>query len=170
MSSNLSKLFERALLQVLHPRLLPAIHHLQGGFRPGFSTAHSSFILSEAIFENKIHKLFSFLAFLDVCKAFDMVWHAGLFYKLFHYGVRGNSWFVLFYWHIVACLHPSYGMGVSQGPSLYLKVLDRVRSYPLCSMQSSPVIFWLNWSLVVMVFIFTLRAVPHHHSRHGQTF
>ena len=46
LSSNLSKIFEHLLLQRLQPRLLPLIHHLQGGFCPGFSTSHTSFIPS----------------------------------------------------------------------------------------------------------------------------
>ena len=47
LSSNLSKLFERALLPILLDKLLPLIHLLQGGFRPGFSTFHTSFILKK---------------------------------------------------------------------------------------------------------------------------
>ena len=36
LSSNLSKVFEHALLPHLLSKLLPLIHPLQGGFRPGF--------------------------------------------------------------------------------------------------------------------------------------
>ena len=31
-------------------------------------------------------------AFLDVCKAFDTVWHQGLLVKLFNKGVKGHLW------------------------------------------------------------------------------
>ncbi len=43
-------------------------------------------------------------AFLDACKAFDTVWHAGLFVKLYKAGLSGDIWQVLYYWyrHIVS--------------------------------------------------------------------
>ena len=36
---------------------------------------------------------------LNVQKAFDSVWHNGLFYKLFHFGIHGDLWFVLMEWY-----------------------------------------------------------------------
>lgn len=41
------------------------------------------------------------LAFLDVEKVIDTVWHNGLFhnYKLFHFGIRGCTWRLLKQWY-----------------------------------------------------------------------
>ena len=99
LSSIISKLFEKLLLVPLQDKLLHLIHPLQGGFRPGYSTAHTSFILHEAIAECKLNRDIPFLALVDVQKAFDTVWHSGLFYKLFHLGVRGDLWHTLFNWY-----------------------------------------------------------------------
>ena len=40
-----------------------------------------------------------YLAFLDACKAFDTVWHNGLFFKLFQYGLTNDIWFLLHFWY-----------------------------------------------------------------------
>ena len=37
----------------------------------------------------------SFAFFLDVRKAYDTVWHNGLWYKLWDMGVRGKMWWVI---------------------------------------------------------------------------
>jgi len=97
LSSNLSKVFEHALLPLLSSKLLPLIHPLQGGFRPGFSTFHTSFILNEATIECKTTHSIAFQAFLDVKKAFDSVWHDGLFFKLL--GIHSDIWFTLYNWY-----------------------------------------------------------------------
>ncbi len=47
----------------------------------------------------KQQKLPIYVAFLDVKKAFDSVWHKGLFYKLFYFGIRGDIWYTLFNWY-----------------------------------------------------------------------
>ena len=99
LSSNLSKVFERLLLPHFQSRLLSLVHPLQGGFRPGYSTSHTSFVLHEAIAECKYQKKPVYLALLDVQKAFDSVWHNGLFYKLFQFGIRGDLWYVLYNWY-----------------------------------------------------------------------
>ena len=85
LSSNLSKLFEKLLLDSLQNILLPSIHPLQGGFRQSYSTFHTSFILHEAISECKHRHSTPYLALLDVQKAFDTVWHNGLFLKVAGY-------------------------------------------------------------------------------------
>lgn len=99
LSSNLSKLFERLLLPRLQSKLLSLIHPLQGGFRPGYSSSHTSYLLHEAIAECKHQDKSAYVALLDVQKAFDTVWHNGLFYKLFQFGIRGDIWYVLYNWY-----------------------------------------------------------------------
>ena len=39
------------------------------------------------------------MAFLDVKKAFDTVWHDGLFHKLFNYGIKDHTWQLLCSWY-----------------------------------------------------------------------
>ena len=99
LSSNLSKVFEHTLMPLLSADLLPSIHPLQGGFRPGFSTFHTSFILNEATSECKTSHSIAFQAFLDVKKAFDTVWHDGLFFKLNRLHIHSDIWFTMYNWY-----------------------------------------------------------------------
>ena len=75
------------------------IHPLQGGFRPGFSCLHSAFILQEAISFVHERKKKAFVAFLDVRKAFDTVWHAGLLVKLYKNEIPLYIWHILDAWY-----------------------------------------------------------------------
>ena len=78
--SCISKVFEKILLnRPLH--LQSSIHPLQGGFRPHFSCLHSAFLLQEAIQSLRLKKKKACVAFIDVHKAFDTVWHVGLIVK-----------------------------------------------------------------------------------------
>ena len=80
--SSISKVFEKTLLnRLLH--LQSSIHHLQGGFRPHFSCLHSAFLLQEVIQSIRQKKKKAYVALIDVRKAFDTVWHAGLMGKLY---------------------------------------------------------------------------------------
>ena len=96
LSSIISQLFEKLLLVPLQDKLLHLIHPLQGGFRPGYSTAHTSFILHEAIAECKLNRDIPFLALVDVQKAFDTVRHSGLALSC---GGEGDLWHTLFNWY-----------------------------------------------------------------------
>ena len=40
-----------------------------------------------------------FLISLDTRKAYDTVWHEGLFFKLFRAGINRKIWRLLFYWY-----------------------------------------------------------------------
>ena len=74
--SNISKVLERLVL--LHLRALDpplSLNPLQGGFRSQLSCLHSAFILQETIQHLREHGKKAFVAFLDVRKAFDTVWH-----------------------------------------------------------------------------------------------
>lgn len=63
------------------------------------SCTHSAYILQEAVQHAKENGSKVHLAFLDVQKAFDTVWHNGLFHKLFHFGIRGCTWRLLKQWY-----------------------------------------------------------------------
>ena len=49
-SSTFSKIFEAIVLDIASVSLSQSLHSLQGGFRKGYSTSHTSFIVQEAIF------------------------------------------------------------------------------------------------------------------------
>ena len=48
----------------------------------------TSFLLRESIFYAKENGSKLYVCFLDVKKAFDCVWHDGLFYKLYNSGIN----------------------------------------------------------------------------------
>ena len=74
MLSVIGKVFEKVLLHCVSDQQ-DKLNPLQCSFRPGFSCLHSACILQEAISSVWERKKKVFVAFLDVKKAFDTVWH-----------------------------------------------------------------------------------------------
>ena len=64
----------------------------QAGFRSGRSTLEQLFILHELCGQRKERKLPTFLAFLDIRRAYDRVWRTGLELRLWECGIRGHMW------------------------------------------------------------------------------
>ena len=65
--------------------------HLQFGFSAGSACSEASFLIMKAINHIKEKEVKVFACFLDVRKAFDIVWIDGLLYKLFsELGVKGK--------------------------------------------------------------------------------
>ena len=97
LSSVILKLFERILLTriQLFDNIQPPIHPLQGGFQKHFGCLMTSFMLRESIYFAKENGSRLYVCFLDVRKAFDCVWHDGLFYKLYKCGVNKSIFKIL---------------------------------------------------------------------------
>ena len=115
--SNISKLFEKVLLAKLQPSSI-SLNPLQGGFRSGYSPTHTAFVLQEAIQSIREGGRKAYVAMLDVKKAFDTVWHQGLFVKLHHKGIPARIWHTLNNWYT------STSSSVLQGG-------DHSRSFPV---------------------------------------
>ena len=65
------------------------ISDLQGGFRRNRGTIDQLFILNEIVHTRHKAGDTTYLAFIDVAKAYDRVWRPGLYLKLARKGVRG---------------------------------------------------------------------------------
>ena len=93
-SSCLGKLFTSVLNARLKKHLLQQniLHQAQIGFLPNHRTSDHIFTLrilvDKYVKHNAKGKLYT--CFIDFKKAFDSVWHDGLFYKLLHYKIGGN--------------------------------------------------------------------------------
>jgi hypothetical protein len=106
-----SKLFEKILLsRILHEVSGSGLHlDQQFGLRPKHSTALQLTLLVERFSRNLVEKRLTGGVFLDVAKAFDIVWVEGLLYKLTLTFPR--TWSKSF--------HPTRTDGRSKGPSSY---------------------------------------------------
>ena len=85
--------FERVLLLCLSEEQAQ-LNLQQGGFRAGFSCLHSTFTFQKAL-SSMWEQQKVFVAFLDVKKAFDTVWHAGSMVSLFQNKVPLYIWQLL---------------------------------------------------------------------------
>ena len=91
----IGKVFEKVLLHRVSDQQ-DQLNPLQGGFRPGFSCLH---FLQEAISFVRERKKKVFVAFLDVKKAFDTVWHDSLMFKLALHKFPMYIWHILINWY-----------------------------------------------------------------------
>ena len=91
LSSVILKLYERILLHRLEAslHLSEKLDKQQGGFQKQIGCVMTSFCVKEAISFCKENRSKLYACFLDVRKAFDTVWHLGLFYKLSKFSAKG---------------------------------------------------------------------------------
>ena len=85
---SLLEILAKVLEKIISKRLLYYLEfhnflpQCQFGFRPGRSTIHSINIISEILLECRRQSRPVLIATRDITKAFDMVWHQGLLYKI----------------------------------------------------------------------------------------
>ena len=91
----LSKVFERLLLRKLDDIATDRIDEMQGASHASCSSLHTSFLVQEAVACATEGKSTPYVALLDTRKAFDTVWHDGLFYQLHQLGCPRTLWMIL---------------------------------------------------------------------------
>ena len=74
-------------------------HYLQGAAHRYCFNMHTSLVVQESIAYMRDRDSEVFLACLDTRKAFDTVWHEGLFHKLYQAGINGKLWRILWKWY-----------------------------------------------------------------------
>ena len=91
--SIISKVFESLLSSslVLHLESNKLLSDHQYGFRSGRSTADVLTVICDRVYRSLNASGESRAIALDISKAFDKVWHAGLLHKLKSYGVSGSA-------------------------------------------------------------------------------
>ena len=77
-------------MQFISDEKIPFPCPQQQGFQKQLSCLTAAFNLQETICANLDLHSNVYAAFLDTEKAFDTVWHSGLFYKLHNLGIKGK--------------------------------------------------------------------------------
>jgi hypothetical protein len=70
----------------------PVLDDAQGGFRKGRSCIDSVFALTELVRVRRKAKLPTYVAMLDIQKAYDRVYREALWVKMWEIGIRGRMW------------------------------------------------------------------------------
>jgi hypothetical protein len=86
-TSTLSKIVETIIKFRITPTILSVQNPLQRGFTEHSTPLISSLMLEEVERENKENKQPTIIGMLDSKSAFDVVRHANLIRRLYHYGV-----------------------------------------------------------------------------------
>jgi hypothetical protein len=93
-TSIVSRTFERVVFDRLFTHLSKRnfFHPSQAGFRKGFATYDNIFLLQRSIYSALRSRSHLPVAFLDISKAFDAVWHNGLLSKMDTADIKGHAW------------------------------------------------------------------------------
>ena len=93
----ISKVFERVLFNHVHGylRVNGLISQNQSGFTPGDGTINQLIAICNTLYKCIDDGDEMIAVFLDLSKAFDKVWHAGLLYKLQVMGINGKLFDVI---------------------------------------------------------------------------
>ena len=67
--------------------LNPQYTRYRWGFQKNFGCLIDTFMLPESVYYSKENGSKRYVCFLDVRKAFDCVWHGGLHFKIYKYGM-----------------------------------------------------------------------------------
>ncbi len=108
---------------------------------------HTTWLVRESIADNVEKGNNVYVGLLDIKKAFDSVWHEGLFHKLFKYGIRGKTWRILRYlFHDFKCM-VRYGhknskqfsalQGIHQGSPTSMFLFQMYVNELLCEINSN---------------------------------
>ena len=84
---TLSKIVETIIEFLINPTILSVQNPLQRGFTEHSTPLISSLMLEEVGWENKDNRKPTIIGMLDAKSAFDVVRHANLIRKLYHYGI-----------------------------------------------------------------------------------
>ena len=87
------KILNNRLVQCLDKE--GALHEEQAGFRINRSCMDNVYTLNEIVQGRLREDKKTYAFFLDIQKAYDSVWHDGLWYKLWDMGVKGRMWCVI---------------------------------------------------------------------------
>lgn len=91
----LGKVLDSLLLKRVDGWITSTLDELQGANRRGVSSLETAACLQEFIAQNVSRGRTVYIALLDVRKAFDTVWHAGLFVQLHDLGLDPKIWRIL---------------------------------------------------------------------------
>jgi hypothetical protein len=98
---SLMSIVGKVFISVLNARLKAwvekskVIVEEQAGFREGHAAVDQVYVLAETIQRQKKRKKPYYLAFLDIKRAYDVVWRDGLWDRLWQCGMRGKMWRVV---------------------------------------------------------------------------
>ena len=94
--SVVTKVYEKLLMKWYEERCAPDINVLQGACLKHCSSLNMSLMLQEGIAGLRHGGNTVYVCLLDARKAFDTVWHKGLFYKLARTGCNIHLWRILY--------------------------------------------------------------------------
>ena len=131
--SCLGKLYLSLWAKRLADFLEPVLDDEQGGFRCTRSTVDQALALKEILVQRKRSGNATYLCFVDFRKAFDTVWHDGLWKRMWDSGVKGKPW------RIVRNLYSSISSSVKVGGKASRRVQMRQGVRQGCPL--SPILF-----------------------------
>ena len=97
LQGTVAKLYDKAILQRIQrwAKENNLIHELQGACQEKCSSLHTNWLVRESVAHYMERGSTVYVALLDVAKAFDTVWHNGLFYMLHENGMDKKLWRLL---------------------------------------------------------------------------